>query len=58
MKRKINWINSWKKGNKQEKYEITIRMGRFTIFELFICPCTKKNCKQLRFLILNFGFEL
>tara|TARA_R100001163_G_C4983324_1_gene138648 strand:+ start:460 stop:624 length:165 start_codon:yes stop_codon:yes gene_type:complete len=54
----MNWINSWRKGNKKEIFEITIRLGRFTAFELFYCPCNKKNCKKLRFILLNFGFEL
>tara|TARA_B100001057_G_C22860187_1_gene954188 strand:+ start:1948 stop:2112 length:165 start_codon:yes stop_codon:yes gene_type:complete len=54
----MNWINSWRKGNKKEIFEITIRLGRFTILELFYCPCTKKNCKKGRVILLNFGFEV
>ena len=54
----MNWINSWKKGNKKEIFEITIRLGRFTILEVFYCPCNKKNCKKCRFILLNFGFEV
>ena len=27
----MNWINSWKEGNKKEKYNIEIRLGTFTI---------------------------
>ena len=30
----IDWINSWAKGNKKEKYEFCIRLGRLTIIEL------------------------
>ena len=56
----MNWINSWKKGNKKEKYEITFRLGRITILEveagLF---CEKEcTCKKLRYIVLNFGFEI
>ena len=58
----INWINSWKAGNKKERYELTLRLGTWTIFELMYCPCVKcdkKNtCPKFRFMILNFGFEL
>ena len=25
----INWINSWQEGNKKEKYNIEIRLGKF-----------------------------
>ena len=30
----MNWINSWAKGNKKEKYNIEIRLGKITILEL------------------------
>jgi len=57
---KINWINSWGKGNKKEKYEVAVRLGRLTLLELKLClfcgeSCT---CKRVRLIILNFGFEL
>ena len=48
----INWINGFDAGNKKEKYSLTLRFGTLTLFELKI----DKN--QLRFMILNFGFEL
>jgi len=57
----INWINSWKAGNKKEKYGVNIRLGTLTIFELMLCPCVvcdKKQCARFRFMILNFGFEI
>jgi len=56
----MNWINSWAKGNKKEKYEVSVRLGRITVLEIKAClfcdeACT---CKKLRLIILNFGFEL
>ena len=51
---KIDWINSWKKGNKKDTiYDISIRLGRFTILELYCNPKVEH-----RLMILNFGFEL
>jgi hypothetical protein len=71
MKNKImvNWINSWKGGNKKNKYSVTVRLGKLTLFEFKYCPCdrviiksmrTKKyeKCTKLRFMLLNLGFEL
>jgi hypothetical protein len=66
----INWINSWKGGNKKEKYVIACRLGTLTILELRFyctdekqCLCKKKSCKcetdvKFRFMILNLGFEI
>ena len=54
----INWINSWKGGNKKNKYSITIRLGKLTVLELKYCPCDKDGCSKTRFMILNFGFEI
>jgi hypothetical protein len=58
----INWINSWKAGNKKEVYEINFRLGTWTIFEISFCPCweckNKGKCARFRFMILNFGFEI
>ena len=56
----MNWINSWRKGNKKEKYELTFRLGRITVLEIKTCLFCEKdyNCKKLRFMILNFGFEI
>ena len=65
----IDWINSWKSGNKKNKYSVTIRLGKLTVFELKICPCNKviiksmrtkkyEKCSKFRFMILNLGFQL
>ena len=56
----MNWINSWKKGNKKEKYEISFRLGRLTVLEAKFCLFCTEGCsaKRLRLIILNFGFEL
>ena len=59
----INWINSCKAGNKKEKYEIYIRIGKLTVLELMFCPCEvcdnkKAYCAKFRFMIFNFGFEV
>ena len=59
-KMKINWINSWGKGNKKAKYEISIRLGRLTLLELKTCIfCSEDcSCKRFRLILLNFGFEI
>ena len=50
----MNWINSWAKGNKKDTiYDISIRMGRITILEIYCNPGIEH-----RFMILNFGFEI
>ena len=59
----INWINSWKAGNKKEIYELVFRLGTWTILELSFCPCAKcenkkTSCAKFRFMLFNFGFEL
>ena len=58
----INWINSWRAGNKKEIYELTFRLGTWTMFEVMFCPCVKcdngKTCSKFRFMILNFGLEI
>ena len=57
----MNWINSWNKRNKKNKIELQLRLGYLTIFELYICAdnCEKDcECKRIRFMILNFGFEI
>ena len=58
--KRMNWINSWAKGNKKEKYEITCRLGRLTVLEVKACLFCKEGCtaKRLRLIILNLGFEL
>ena len=59
----INWINSWKSSNKKEKYQIDIRIGTLTLFEIMFCPCEmcknkKSSCSKFRLMILNVGFEI
>ena len=57
----MNWINSWRSGNKKNKIALQIRFGFFTIFELYFCgeSCEKDcKCKRFRLIILNFGFEI
>ena len=59
----MNWINSWKAGNKKEKYSINVRIGTLTVLELTLCPCEicenkKASCARFRFMILNLGFEV
>ena len=54
----MNWINSWKQGNKQAKYNVEVRLGRVTILEIKVCLCDKKKCSKFRLMVLNFGFEL
>jgi hypothetical protein len=56
--KKMNFINSWKEGNKQAKYNVEIRLGRVTVLEIKVCLCNKKKCSKFRLMILNFGFEL
>jgi hypothetical protein len=48
---KINWINSWKAGNKKEVYELSFRLGTLTILEVSFG-------NKFRFMILNLGFEV
>ena len=38
---KINWINGFAAGNKKEKYELTFRLGTFTVLEIKLCLSTK-----------------
>ena len=54
----MDFINSWQKGNKKAKYEISFRLGRITVFELNFCACSDAKCSRLRFMLLNFGFEI
>jgi len=48
---KVNWINGFDAGNKKEKYELSFRLGTFTVLEI-------KVSNKLRFMIFNLGFEL
>jgi len=54
----VNWINSWKGGNKKNKWSVTIRLGKLTLLEIKICPCDNEKCAKLRVMVLNFGFEV
>jgi hypothetical protein len=61
----MNWINSWKAGNKKEKYTINVRIGTLTLLEIEWCPCEvcdkkkkKSSCARFRFMIFNLGFEI
>ena len=54
----INWINSWKEGNKKEKYNIEIRLGKVTILEMKYCACSEKKCAKFRIMLFNLGFEI
>ena len=54
----MDFINSWKKGNKKAKYELALRLGRITLPELNFCACAEKKCSRFRFMIMNFGFEI
>ena len=56
----MNWINSWRKGNKKEKYEISFRLGTLTLLEVKICLFCEEGCsgKKIRVIIFNFGFEI
>ena len=56
----INWINGFKAGNKKEKYEISIRLGKFTVLEMKVCLFCEEGCaqKRFRFMLCNLGFEL
>jgi hypothetical protein len=56
----INWINSWKSGNKKEKYEISFRLGKLTILEIKACLFCVEGCssKRFRVIVFNLGFEI
>jgi len=49
----MNWINSWREGNKKNIVDITLRFGYFTLLEINWNPGV-----SFRFLVLNFGFEI
>ena len=58
----MNFINSWKKGNKKNKIDLCIRFGWVTILEINICfekQCeTDCKCPKIRLMFLNFGVEI
>lgn len=60
----IDWISSWKKGNKKnDKIGILLRIGRLTILEIRIGRIiTKMGVSSMRrvtfrFMLLNWGFR-
>ena len=56
----INWINGYAAGNKKQKYEITFRLGTFTVLEIKACLFCEKECssKRFRFMLLNLVFQM
>ena len=48
----MNFINSWKEGNKKNIIDLTLRFGTLTLFELVWNPG-----KKFGLILLNFGFE-
>ena len=56
----INWINGYAAGNKKQKYEMTFRLGTFTILEIKACLFCEEGCSKKRFrvMVLNLGFEI
>jgi len=59
-KHMINWINGYAAGNKKQKYEITFRLGTFTVLEIKACLFCEAGCtsKRFRLMVLNLGFEI
>jgi hypothetical protein len=58
---KINWINGFAAGNKKQKYELSFRLGTFTVLEIKACLfCEKETCEcaKFRLMIFNLGFEI
>ena len=50
----MNWINSWRKGNKQDDIIlIQLRFGRISVLDLRYDASAGKG----RFVILNFGIS-
>ena len=52
------WINSWKEGNKKEKYNMEVRLGKLTVLEMKYCACSEKKCAKFRMMLFNLGFEI
>jgi hypothetical protein len=48
----INFINSWREGNKKNIIDFTLRFGILTILEMNWNPT-----KSFRLIILNLGFQ-
>ena len=52
--KKMNFINSWRKGNKQDdKFLIWIRLGRITAFKVYL----DFSSGVYEFTLLNFGVK-
>ncbi len=49
----MNFINSWKEGNKKNIINFTFRFGIITLFELVWNPG-----KKFRLILINLGFEV
>ena len=49
----MNFINSWREGNKKNIIELTIRLGVFTVLQLEWNPGVR-----FRFIVLNLGIEV
>ncbi len=49
----MNFIDSWREGNKKNIIDISLRLGVLTLFELNWNPGVK-----FRLILLNFGVEL
>ena len=58
----MNFINSWKKGNKKNKIDICLRIGMLTILEINLCfenQCEADcKCPRARLMLFNFGIEI
>ena len=56
----VNWINGFKATNKKEKYELSFRLGTFTVLEIKACLFCSEECtsKRFRLMIFNLGFEI
>ena len=60
----VNWINSWRWGNKKNKINVSLRLGKLTVLEIRFSILTtltgggKKSQLKVRFIVLNFGFQL
>jgi len=49
----MNFINSWREGNKKNIIDFTLRFGVITLLEVNLNPGVK-----YRFVLLNFGIEI
>ncbi len=55
---KIDWIDSWKPGNKKKKFRVSIRLGLIDVIYVSVWVCAKTKKHKLRFMLLNYGFEI